>query len=259
MARSRLEEARRTAGEWRSLIAKGIDPAVVEAEAREKAARERALRIRHSFANAAEAFIADKLAQERSGKDGRARLPRRTSSPHGATARSAKSPSSTCWRSSTRKKRTAPQMARALLVLIKRFFNWCIDQHVYGLDHSPCDRLNRAKIIGEPQIAQPTPHRRRAVRVLAGHRADEVPGRSGLSHAAAHRAAAQRVRAAIVAGSSGRHHHHPGVADEGQGRQGARTSGAAVVGGAGGHRVAAAHRERAVPVLASTRASVRWR
>ena len=32
-----LEEARRIAGEWRCLIAKGIDPAVVEAEAREKA------------------------------------------------------------------------------------------------------------------------------------------------------------------------------------------------------------------------------
>src|ERR1700730_2631679 len=38
-----LEEARRTAGEWRSQIDKGIEPAVVEAEAREKAARERAL------------------------------------------------------------------------------------------------------------------------------------------------------------------------------------------------------------------------
>ena len=63
-----LEDARRTAGEWRSLIDKGIDPAVVEAEAREKAAREGALRIRHSFATVAEAFIADKLAQERSGR-----------------------------------------------------------------------------------------------------------------------------------------------------------------------------------------------
>ena len=37
-----LEEARHTAGEWRCLIAKGIDPAVIEAEAREKAERERA-------------------------------------------------------------------------------------------------------------------------------------------------------------------------------------------------------------------------
>jgi len=49
------------------------------------------------------------------------------------------------------KKRTAPHTARGLLIMIKRFFNWCVDQHVYGLDHSPCDRLIRAKIIGEPQ------------------------------------------------------------------------------------------------------------
>src|SRR5882672_7646719 len=62
-----LEDARRTAGEWRSLIAKGVDPAVVEAEAREKADRERALRIRHSFGIAAEAFFTDKLKHERSG------------------------------------------------------------------------------------------------------------------------------------------------------------------------------------------------
>src|SRR5262245_28148817 len=60
-----LEEARRIAGEWRSQIDKGIDPAVVEAEAGEKEARERALRIKHSFTTVAEAFIADKLVQER--------------------------------------------------------------------------------------------------------------------------------------------------------------------------------------------------
>ena len=47
---------------------KGIDPAVSRRKPREKAARERALRIRHSFATVAEAFITDKLAQERSGK-----------------------------------------------------------------------------------------------------------------------------------------------------------------------------------------------
>ena len=158
-----------------------------------------------------------------------------------------------------RKKRTAPQMARALLIMIRRFFNWVVDQHVYGLTASPCDRLKPCEDHRPAAVAQPTPHRRRAVRVLASDRADEVPGRSGLSHAAAHRAAAQRVRAAIVAGGSRRHHHHPGVADEGQGRQGARASGADVVGGAGDHRVAAALSGRTVPVLASTRASGRWR
>ena len=63
-----LEDARRTAGEWRTLIARGIDPAVIEAEVRAKAARERAARIRHSFANVAEAFVTDKLPKERSGR-----------------------------------------------------------------------------------------------------------------------------------------------------------------------------------------------
>jgi hypothetical protein len=63
-----LEQARTTAGEWRSLIGKGVDPAIVEAEAREKADRERALRIRHSFASVAETFIAEKLSRERGGK-----------------------------------------------------------------------------------------------------------------------------------------------------------------------------------------------
>jgi integrase len=144
-----LEEARHTAGEWRSLIAKGIDPAVIEAEAREKADRERALRIRHSFANVAEAFIADKLSQERSGK---------------AVERDLRSVFIAAWGDRpvseitkfdvlaivNEKKRTAPQMARNLLILAKRLFNWVIDQHVYGLTTSPCDRLSRAKLIGEP-------------------------------------------------------------------------------------------------------------
>jgi integrase len=144
-----LEEARRTAGEWRSLIAKGIDPAAVEAEAREKADRERALRIRHSFANVAEAFIFGKLAQERSGK---------------AVERDFRNVFIAAWgdRPVTEitkldvlaiinaKKGSAPQMARSLLIMIKRFYNWAIDQHEYGLTTSPCDRLSRAKIIGEP-------------------------------------------------------------------------------------------------------------
>ena len=70
-----LEEARRIAGEWRSQIAKGIDPAVVEAEAREKAARERALRIRHSFATAAEDIHRGQAGTGAQRQGGRARLP----------------------------------------------------------------------------------------------------------------------------------------------------------------------------------------
>jgi integrase len=143
-----LEQARRTAGEWRSLLAKGIDPAVVEAEAREKREREAAARIRHSFGNAAEAFVTDKLRHERSGaiaeRDFRANFV-------------------AIWRErpiteiskfdileviNAKKRSGAPQMARALLVLIRRFFNWCVDQHTFGLDRSPCDRIKPNAIIG---------------------------------------------------------------------------------------------------------------
>jgi hypothetical protein len=144
-----LEQARNTAGEWRSSIAKGIDPAIVEAEAREKADRERAQRIRHSFANVAEAFIDGKLKQERAGK---------------MVERDFRSNFVAAWGDRpiseitkfdvltivNAKKRIAPQMARALLIMVTRFFNWAIDQHEYGLTASPCDRLSRAKLIGEP-------------------------------------------------------------------------------------------------------------
>ena len=46
---------------------------------------------------------------------------------------------------------TAPQMARALLVLIKRSFGWCVDQEIYGLSTSPCEGLSGKKLIGELQ------------------------------------------------------------------------------------------------------------
>src|SRR5258708_4285181 len=64
----RLEDARRIAGEWRSQVARGIDPAVVEAERRAAEARERARRANPSFTIAAEAFIAAKLEKERRRK-----------------------------------------------------------------------------------------------------------------------------------------------------------------------------------------------
>ena len=142
-----LEDARRAAGEWRSQIARGIDPRVVEEAEREKAAREAALRIRHSFAAVAEDFITGKLSQERSGK---------------VTERTIRNVFIAAWGDRpiseittldvleiiNTKKRTAPKMAGNLLVIIRRFFNWVIDQHVYGLTASPCDRLSVVKLVG---------------------------------------------------------------------------------------------------------------
>ncbi len=237
-----LEEARRIAGEWRSLIDKGIDPAVVEEEAREKEARERALRIKHSFATVAEAFITDKLAQERSGK---------------IAERDFRANFVAIWRErpiieitkfdvleiiNAKKRSGAPQMARALLVLIRRFFNWCVDQHVYGLDRSPCDRLKPNSIIG----AVPKRNRRLSDdELFAFWRAT---GRMKYPTGPVYRMLLltglrlNECGAAIVAGGSRRHHRHPAGAHEGQGRQGGRTSGADHGGDTGGHRIAAAHR-----------------
>jgi Arm DNA-binding domain len=149
-----LENARRTAGEWRSLIAKGIDPAAVEKANREKAAREAALRVQHSFAAVAETFIADKMAQERDGKDA-ARVMRSVFVAAWADRPIADITALDVLEIINAKKRRAPQQARALLVLARRFFNWCVDQHVYGLDRSPCDRIKPNSIIG------PVPKRNR--------------------------------------------------------------------------------------------------
>ena len=109
--------------------------------------RERALRIRHSFATVAEAFIADKLAKERSGKVAERDL-RNT-----FIAAWAERPVSDITKTDVleiinSKKRSAPKMAGALLVLIRRFFSWAIDQQIYGLSASPCDRLSVVKLVG---------------------------------------------------------------------------------------------------------------
>jgi integrase len=142
-----LEEARRTAGEWRSLIGKGIDPAAVDKANREKAAREAALRVQHSFAAVAETFIADKLAQERDGKDAE-RVMRSTFVAAWGDRPIGEITALDVLMIINAKKRRAPQMARALMVLIRRFFNWACDAHVYGLTASPCDRLSVSRIIG---------------------------------------------------------------------------------------------------------------
>jgi integrase len=146
----RLEDARRIAGEWRSQVARGVDPAVIEAERRAAEARERALRIKHSFTIAAEAFIAAKLEKERSGKVAERDLRSVFIAAWGERPVSEITKTDVLEIIIT-KRNTAPQMARALLVLIKRFFGWVVDQEIYGLSTSPCEGLSGKKLIGELQ------------------------------------------------------------------------------------------------------------
>ena len=129
-----LEEARRIAGEWRSPDREGHRPCRGRGRAPCGAERERALRIKHSFTIVAEAFIADKLAKERSGKVAERDLRAVFIAAWGERPVSEITKLDVLEIINT-KKRTAPQMARALLILIKRFFNWCVDQHNLRPDH----------------------------------------------------------------------------------------------------------------------------
>jgi integrase len=47
------------------------------------------------------------------------------------------------------KDRGAPYQAHNLLTTARRMFSWAIDQHVYGLEASPCDRLRPKAIVGK--------------------------------------------------------------------------------------------------------------
>ena len=257
--RDHAEDARRIAGEWRSLIAKGIDPAVIEAEAPcEKAGVSGHCGSGIRSPPSRKPSSPTSWRQERNGKVAERNL-RTTSLRHGLTGRSAKSPASTCWRSSTPRSARAPKMAARAAGPVRRFFNWAVDAQVYGLIGHRATGSSVKSIIG----AVPTRNRRLAdAELFAFWRAT---GRMGYPIGPVYRMLLltglrlNEARAAIVAGDSGRHHRHPGIAHEGQGRQGGRTSGAGVVGDAGGHRVAAAHQGREVPVLAQAPASVRWR
>jgi integrase len=46
-------------------------------------------------------------------------------------------------------RRGTPYQAHNVLVTIRRLFGWAIEQHVYGLESSPCDRLKPKAIVGK--------------------------------------------------------------------------------------------------------------
>ena len=139
-----LEEARTTAREWRDLLRRGIDPAV-EAERQQAAERQRQA---VTFGAVFEEWRRDKLAQERRGDE---------------VARDVMREFMPLWRDrpiadiTTREVRDAVKriatrgtyQAHNQLGYVRRLFGWAVDQHVYGLEHSPAERLKPKAIIGE--------------------------------------------------------------------------------------------------------------
>jgi integrase len=140
-----LEQARKKAGQWRNLIKGGIDPQIQDERQRQAALRQQ----RTTFTAVAEDFIKDKLPAERKGREveleiRREFLPRWGDRPvTEITALDVRNVVKAV------KDRGAPYQAHNLLVLARRLFAWAIDQHVYGLESSPCDRLKPKAIIGK--------------------------------------------------------------------------------------------------------------
>jgi integrase len=139
-----LDTARDKARLWLDLIRRDIDPA--DQEDRERAAEQR--KRLNTFAAMAEDFIASKLPSEKRGKEIELTIRRELLPKWGGLAVTDITESHV--RDLVKAKaRDYEAMARNLLALIRRIFNWAIDQRAYGLEHSPCARLKPNKLVGE--------------------------------------------------------------------------------------------------------------
>jgi integrase len=139
-----LEDARKKAAEWRTLIKQGIDPALAEERQRETEQRKQATTV----AAVAVDFFAEKLVGERKGKEAH-RTFRRELLPLWSRRPITEITDLDVVTIIKAKKRTAPAEARNLLSLAKRFFSWAVDQRVYGLKAAPTDSLKPGKLIGK--------------------------------------------------------------------------------------------------------------
>jgi integrase len=139
-----LEEAREKARGWLKLIARGVDPAEQERAAELAAARRR----ENSVASVFEDFVKEKLAGERQGRDVERDMRKEF------VAVWAKRPIAEITKEDVLSviktvKQRAPSHARNLLGYARRFFDWAIEQHAYGIEANPCIQLKPARIVGE--------------------------------------------------------------------------------------------------------------
>ena len=109
------------------------------------AARKRA----NSFAAVFEDFVNEKLAGERQGRDVERDMRKEFLSVW------VKRPIAGITRDDVLiviravKQRGAPSLARNLLGYARRFFDWAIEQHAYGIEVNPCVGLKPTRIVGE--------------------------------------------------------------------------------------------------------------
>jgi hypothetical protein len=146
-----LAEARAKANEWLRLIGRGIDPAREADRLRNAETRRQNVTFKAVFDD----FAEQKLATERKGVE---------------VKRDITNNFLAAWKDRpitditdldvlgiiNAKKKDAPSHARNLLGDIKRFFDWAIEQRVYGVTVNPCATLKPKKIIGKKKRGQRT-------------------------------------------------------------------------------------------------------
>jgi integrase len=141
-----LEEARDKAREWRRLIGRGVDPQVQEERDRQSVLRQQCI----TFSAVAEDFIRDKLPSERKGKETEQDIRRELLPKWGK--RPITDITSLEVRNlvkAIRDRHGTPYQAHNILITIRRLFGWAIDQTVYGIEQSPCERLKPKSIVGK--------------------------------------------------------------------------------------------------------------
>jgi integrase len=139
-----LEQARTKARKWLALIEQGRDPQVEEERLRAAEQRKRA----NTFAAVAEDFIKDKLPGERKGGEVERDIRREFLPVLGSRPIADITPFDIVSIVKAAKDRGSPYQAHNLLGTARRLFSWAIDQHAYGLEMSPCDRLKPKSLIG---------------------------------------------------------------------------------------------------------------
>ncbi|WP_187182222.1 site-specific integrase [Rhizobium sp. WL3] len=160
-----LEDARRIAREWIAMLGRGADPVVQIAEVKAKELE----RQENTFKSAVEDYLAAVVI----GKDPDKPLLRqghevarclklefiedRLDPRPGVAKRSGlgQRPITGVSKADIMRviddamTRGAKTMAHNLLAYVRAFFNWAVDGERYGLEASPCDRINAKKVIGK--------------------------------------------------------------------------------------------------------------
>jgi integrase len=140
-----LEAARATARDWSGLIKQGIDPAQVAEQAKQEKARLRS----NTFAAIAEGYFTDKLVTLRSGPAVEKRFRKYLFPIFGTSPIAEITDLDILGKVINPLKARTKSMARQRFNDLYTFFEWAIDQRIYGLKLNPCSLIKITKIVGK--------------------------------------------------------------------------------------------------------------